>query len=96
MVTQDLRTLIDSAEKLSFAEQLELLKAVSQFLSQNYQQPLPQSSFWTPKTIEEIVQEQQTPIMTDVNAYKADFWPEDESVNDFIHYIYQQRQEGIA
>lgn len=88
----NLQTLINSAQKLSVAEQVELIKAVSQFLAQNYT-ALSHSDFWQPHTIEEIVETQQTQPIEDVAMLQADFWPEEETADDFIDYIYQQRQE---
>jgi hypothetical protein len=92
-MTANLQTLIKSAQKLSFTEQVELIKAVSQILSQTYYKMLPQTDFWQPQTIEEIVQNQQTQPIQDISTLQVDFWPEEETADDFIEYIYQQRQE---
>lgn len=92
-MTANLQTLINSAQKLSFVEQVELLKAVSQFLSQNYEKVLPQTDFWQPHTIEEIIQTQQTQPVQDISILQVDFWPKEETADDFIEYVYQQRQE---
>jgi len=50
------------------------------------------ADFWEPKTLEEHIQAQQTRPMMSI-AIKADFWPKDESADDFIDYIYGQRRE---
>jgi hypothetical protein len=92
-MTTKLETLIKSAQKLSPFEQVELIRAVSQFLYQSYQKELSTTDFWTPLSIEEIVQAQQTPIVDDISTLAVDFWPADETVDDFIEYIYQQRRE---
>ncbi len=92
-MTANLQTLIKSAQKLSFVEQVELIKAVSQLLAQNYAKLLPPTDFWQPQTIEEIVQTQQTEPIQDISTLQVDFWPEQETADDFIEYIYQQRQE---
>lgn len=55
-MTTNLQTLINSAQKLSFVEQIELIKTVSQFLFQNYNKNLSQTDFWQPHTLEEIIQ----------------------------------------
>jgi hypothetical protein len=88
-----LEALIDSAKKLSPRDQIELIRAVSQFLSQRYQKDLSAADFWHPTSIEEIVQAQQTPVVQDISALEVDFWPEEESANDFIDYVYRQRKE---
>ena len=92
-MTTNLQTLINSAQKLSSVEQVELIRAISQFLSQGYQKELPTTDFWQPRTLEEIVRVQQTKPVQDISTLQVDFWPEQESVDDFIKYIYQQRKE---
>lgn len=49
--------------------------------------------FWEPKTLEQHIQAQLTRPVTDIADLVADFWPEEESADDFIAYIYQQRRE---
>ena len=78
MKTTKLETLINSARELSPLEQMELIRAVSQFLYQNHQETLSASDFWNPPAIEELVQAQQTPVVQDISTLKVDFWPEDE------------------
>jgi len=107
-MTTKLQTLINSAQELSLLEQVELIRAVFQFLYQSYQKELSatnplhpptgsttrgRSSFWHPLTLEEIVQAQQTPVIQDISALQVDFWPKEETADAFIEYIYQQRKE---
>jgi len=84
-----LQTLIDAAQELSLLEQLELISTISQSLHRNYPQTV---DFWESKTLEQLIQAQQTQPITDI-ADLAGSWPEEESVDDFIEYIYQQRRE---
>jgi hypothetical protein len=86
-MTTKLQTLIDSAQELSPLEQVELIRAVSQFLYQHYQQELLSTDFWHPAPIEAIAQAQQTPPVRDISDLRVDFWPEEETVDDFIEYI---------
>ena len=101
-MSNNLKTLIQSAQQLTPVEQIELINAVSQFLYQRYQQvPIPQSDaeqndFWNPKSIEDIVANQQTTAVTDLASLKVDFWPEDESTDSVLDFIQQQRQEDCA
>ena len=101
-MSNTLQTLIRSAQQLTPVEQIELINAVSQFLHQRYQQlPVPQSDteqndFWNPKSIEDIVANQQTKAVTDLASLKVDFWPEDESTDSVLEFIQQQRQEDCA
>jgi hypothetical protein len=54
------------------------------FLYQSYQSELSTSEFWKPYTIEEIVQTQQIQPIYDISALQVDFWPEEETADDFI------------
>ena len=92
-MTASLQTVIHSAEQLTPIEQVELITAISNFLYQHYQQELLTTDFWQPQPLESIVASHQTQPVSDVSALKADFWPEDESADDFIEFVEQQRQE---
>ena len=87
------QTLIDAAQKLPLLEQLELISTISQSIHRNYQQTQPTVDFWEPQTLEQHIQAQLTQPVTDIADLVADFWPEEESADDFIAYIYQQRRE---
>ena len=92
-MTANLQTLIHSAQQLTPVEQIELINAVSRLLYQHYQQGSPVTDFWQTMPIEQIVASQQTQPASDISALKADFWPDDESADDFIEFVQQQRQE---
>ena len=95
-MTTDLQTVIVSAQKLPFFEQVELLRAVSRFLSQSYhKKETPLTAFWQPQSIEEIVQAQQTKPIQDISTLRVDFWAEQETDDAFIEYVYQQRKEDV-
>jgi hypothetical protein len=91
-VNTRLQALVDAVQELSPLEQLELISVVSQSLSRGYQQ-IQLDDFWAPKTLGQHIQAQQTQPTMDIADLVADFWPEEESADDFITYIYQQRRE---
>jgi len=86
-----LQDLIGAAQKLSPLERLDLIRAISQSLQRAYVEG--DADFWHPETLEQHVRTQNAPVITDISELKADFWPEDESADDLIAYIYQQRNE---
>lgn len=88
-----LQTLIESARELSPTEQMNLISSISQSFHRNYQQTNLDGDFWEPKPLEQLIQAQKIGAITDIGDLKADFWPEEESTDDFIEYIYQQRRE---
>ena len=51
------------------------------------------TNFWQPQPIDSIVASQQTQPVSDLSTLQADFWPENESADDVIAFIEQQRRE---
>lgn len=88
-----LETLINSARELSPLEQVELIQTVSQLLYQNQQEELAATDFWRPPSIEEVVQAQKKPVVQNISRLQADFWPEEETIDNFLEYLIRQRQE---
>ena len=88
-----LQTLIEAAQELSPLEQLDLISALSQALHHSYLLTLSAGEFWKPKTLEQHIEAQQTQPVADIAGLRADFWPEDESADDLMAYIYGQRRE---
>ncbi len=90
----NLQTVIASAQRLSAVEQVELIRAVSRFLSQQYRTKGDISTaFWQSHTLEEVLQARQPQPVQDISRLKGDFWPTHETADDFIGYIYEQRQD---
>jgi hypothetical protein len=88
-----LQSIIDAAQELSPLEQLQLIEAVSEFLQLKYQITQPTVDFWNPQSVEELVRTQNTQPVSNIAELAADFWPEQETADDIIEYLYQQRQE---
>lgn len=89
-MAEKLQALIETAKELTVAEQLELISAVSQLVRGAYRDP---GSFWQSKTVEQLIAEQRVRPVESLKDLTADFWPEKESADDLIEYIYQQRLE---
>jgi hypothetical protein len=90
--TPRLQAVIDAVQELSPLEQLDLIQALSKSVQASY---LGASStdFWKPKTLQEHIRAQKPKLVIDVADLVAEFWPEDESADDIVQYIYGQRQE---
>ena len=86
------QTVIDAAQELTLLEQLDLISVISQSLYRSYQGFQPGLDFWQPPTLEQLIQSQQTQPITDLSDLEADFWPTEESADEIIEYIYQQRK----
>jgi hypothetical protein len=92
-MTASLNSLIEAAKELSPLERLDLISAITQSLQDSYQQLLPAVDFWEPKALEYFSEAQRTQPVSDIAELRADYWPEEESADDLITYIYDQRQE---
>ena len=92
-ITPRLQAVINAVQELSLLEQLDLLQALSRSVQTSYLDVSSAEEFWKPKTLEEHLAQQQPKRVVDIADLKADFWPEDESADDLISYIYGQRRE---
>ncbi len=92
-MTAKVQVLLKEVQGLSLPDQLELIHIMTLNLSRRYQNVSPQSNFGYSSTLEELIHAQHVKPITDIHELAADFWPEDESADDMIGYIYTQRQE---
>lgn len=90
-MSPQLQNLIETAQQLSPLEQVELLNALSRSLSQRY--PSSPVDFWNPLDLDQLLQAQPGPLVADMASLATSCWPEQESADEFIEYIYQQRRE---
>ncbi|NOQ36361.1 MAG: hypothetical protein GQ569_10785 [Methylococcaceae bacterium] len=72
-----------------------LLQAALQYRKQDKKQvveiPRNSDSFWQPQSLECYLKDK--PPLKNVSDLVADFWFEDEPIDDFVNFVYQQRQE---
>jgi hypothetical protein len=76
-------------------EKLNLIETVFQLLREAFykiDRPHLSSSFWQPKTLQQHIQEQQVRPITNLDDLVVDFWPEEQSVDDFLDFTYEQRR----
>jgi hypothetical protein len=95
-MSPQLEQAIAAARALSLRDKLELLEAISHDLQQSYAFAEESAVFWSPQSIDEIVQKQAAPMVTDIRALAVDFWPEDESADDFNQFVSAQRRSDQA
>ena len=91
-MTQALETVIRAARSLSQSDKFELLQVLSHDLQHDLFLAEENALFWSSPSLEELIDIQQPPIITDISALGADFWPEDETADDINAYIEQQRR----
>jgi hypothetical protein len=52
------------------------------------------TAFWDGDSVAELAEAQGVRPVETLDDLRADFWPEEESINDFIETIYQWRHEA--
>jgi hypothetical protein len=91
MTTQTLQHAIEAAQALSPREKYQLIEVIARSLTQADAIETQSIAFLRGYTLDELIAEQQPPVITDLDALAADFWPEDETADDINAYIEQQR-----
>ncbi|QTA79833.1 Uncharacterized protein dnl_21150 [Desulfonema limicola] len=88
-----IQPLIKTVKGLPFPDQLQILREITKSMSVSWKKPDTQDDFWYPKTIEQHLKANPVDAVKDINDLTGDFWPEDESADDFIKYTYGQRSK---
>jgi hypothetical protein len=84
---------IAAIQLLSSTERQQLLQILTQSNSSSHSQTDLKNlsnQFWQDTTLKQLLAT-QTPI----TYLAADFWPEEDSIEDFLTFLRQQRQEAI-
>jgi hypothetical protein len=97
-MTSRLENAIAAIQQLSSTERQQLLQIFTQSNSSSQSQTDLKNlshQFWQDTTLKELLAT-QTPITVDnLKHLAADFWPEEDSIEDFLIFLKQQRQEVI-
>lgn len=92
-MSPQLESIIKETQELDPDELRELMKAISGILRSKHRMHAKNNDFWNPKTLNQIIEEQNAKALNRLSDFVADFWPDEESVDEFIKYIYEQRRE---
>ena len=92
-MSPQLKSIIDDVQELSTGEQIELITFVTKLLESNYFQLLVNNDFWKSKSLKHLLEKQKVSSVRVLSDLAADFWPEDESADQFNKFIYKQGQE---
>ena len=57
------------------------------------QRGLRPAGFWRTKTTEELAAEQGVKPVENIDDLRGGFWPEDESIDEFLEEVYRLRRE---
>jgi hypothetical protein len=88
-MTTKVQDIVAEARQLSPVEQLGLIRTLLELLQSEYRQADSQSQSATQDMIPSSVARAKP--VRDLDEYAADFWPDDESLDELNSYIQQQR-----
>lgn len=94
-MTPQMKSILKETRNLTQDELMELMKEISGLLESKHPGLSGDNDFWHPKTLDQVIKEQNVQIVEDLSDFAADFWPEEESADDFLQYIDQQHQEDV-
>ena len=97
-MTPQLESAIAAVQLLSPTERQQLLEILIQSdSSSNPQTDLKTLStqFWQDTTLNQLLTTQTPTTVHKLKDLAADFWPEEDSIEDFLTFLRQQRQKGI-
>ncbi|WP_414530673.1 hypothetical protein [Nodularia chucula] len=97
-MTSRLENAIAAIQQLSSTERQQLLQIFTQSdLSSHSQTDLKNLShqFWQDTTLNELLATQTPITVHNLKHLAADFWPEEDSIEDFLTFLRQQRKEVI-
>ena len=84
-----MQDVLEEARQLSPLEQIRLIRALSESLPEQYrervEQPQPSNQDAIPSSVK------RTKPATDLREYTADFWTDDETVDELNDFVRQQR-----
>ena len=92
-MSPQLQSIINEIQQLSTTEQKELLSVISKPIQSQYIQLKINNNFWNSKTIEQLLREQQVQVASSISEIGGDFWPQEESVDEFNDFILTQRHD---
>jgi hypothetical protein len=97
-MTPQLEAAIAAIQSLSPTEREQLLQILIQSdSSSNSQTDLKTLStqFWQGTTLNQLLTIQTPTTVDNLREFTADFWPEEDSIEDFLIFLRQQRQAVI-
>ncbi len=93
-MTPQLQAAITAIQPLSQKERQQLLQLLVHDAAPQGNLEILNMQFWQGFTLEQLTAQSSPTAMKDLGDFAVDFWPEDESVEDFLAFLRQQRQEA--
>ncbi|MDJ0532364.1 MAG: hypothetical protein QNJ70_07670 [Xenococcaceae cyanobacterium MO_207.B15] len=90
-MTPQLQKAITTIQSLSIQEQHQLLQILSETVKKSDTLESQNQLFWQEKSLENLINIQQPPIIEDIKNLAGDYWGED-STEEFLSFLKEQRQ----
>lgn len=91
-MASDVEDILAAVRGLPPQDQREILRRLAESLATtNSPIDLAANDFWSARTVDELAREQRVAPVTDIRTLALPEWPDDESADDLIAYIYAQR-----
>lgn len=92
-MASDIEDILAAVRSLPSQEQQEVLRRLTESLVPD-EQALDRANenFWKSPSIDELIREQHIAPVYDLRSLAFSDWPEDESVDEFLTFVYGQRR----
>lgn len=97
-MTPQLQAAIAAIQKLSVSERQELLQLLNQSQAPGTVQPdlsKLSTQFWQGTSLPQILATQTPTIVHNLEDLAADFWPAEDSIEEFLAFLQEQKQEAL-
>lgn len=97
-MTPQFEAVIAAIQLLSSTERQQLLQILTQSNSSSNSQPnlkTLSTQFFQGTTLKQLLAKHPPTTVDNLKNLAADFWPEEDSIEDFLAFLRQQRQEAI-
>ncbi len=91
-MTPQLATAIAAAHPLSLLELTQLISILASALHKIQALEAESAAFWSNSSLGDLSQEPSVPVFLGLPTVANDLWPEEESMDDFLSFLQEQRQ----
>ena len=94
-MTPQLQKAIATIQTLSNLEQRQLLQILSETVNKSSDLEQQDRLFWQDTSLEDLIETRKAPVIEDIKNLAGDYWEED-TTDDFLTFLKEQRQSEVA
>ncbi len=95
-MTPQLATAIAATQPLSLLELTQLISILASNLHKIQALEAESVAFWSNPSLADLSQAQSAPLFLGLQTVAGDLWPEEESIDNFLSSLQEQRQSDVA